>query len=81
VEVEARTYYGGDGRRPDVEAGGAECQQVSKRQRLGIFSPDESAVVGGIGLHPHIGPNALESPTGSASTRRGRGSRQRWPAR
>jgi ribosomal-protein-serine acetyltransferase len=26
----------------------------------GIFSPDESAVVGGIGLHPSIAPNALE---------------------
>jgi RimJ/RimL family protein N-acetyltransferase len=26
----------------------------------GVFSPDESVVLGGAGLHPRVGPNALE---------------------
>ncbi len=26
----------------------------------GIFSPEDSVVLGGVGLHPRVGPNALE---------------------
>ena len=39
----------------------------------GVFSPDESAVIGGIGLHPHIGPNALEIGCWIRLDQRGRG--------
>lgn len=27
---------------------------------VGIFTPDESRLIGGTGMHPHIGPDALE---------------------